>query len=310
VKPLGTSFDKLDEISANLPHLGSVPEPKHTGAHIAVAGGIPDARWINRHLKIADVADARGCKASLGKLHCWHPERHKNEDRTPSVGIKKTANRVKCFGCAGDSKYMSVIDLVMDFPGVDVSQAIRWLAERYKIPQIPKGTHLKEPNRPRFEVGKEGPMEMLVRSGIWEVLSPPAHRIFPVLLCFAEFDGKRRYVVMMSYLGMQRHSGIKSPNAAKAGFKCLRDCHLLEWAPVRGETQPFLATAKYLLTPHADEFQELANAVAAEQRTAIEVEREYRKHARSERLKKIETQRGRWTLLCTKYNTLYPADSA
>jgi hypothetical protein len=269
-----------------------VVEPKHVRAHIAAADGIPDARWINRNLKIADVADALGCKASLGKLHCWHPEQHKNEDRSPSVGINKTTNRVKCFGCARDTKYMTVIDLVMDFLEVDVSRAIRWLAERYKIPQIPKGTHLKEPNRPRFAVGKEDPVEMLVRSGIWGILSPPAQRIFPVLLSFAEPDDKRRYEVEISYLALQRYSGLKSPNAVRAGLKCLTDWRLLEAIPVYGGTPLIRRTAKYLLTPYGDEFQELANAVSSEQRTAIEVEREYRKHARSERFKKIENQRG------------------
>jgi hypothetical protein len=187
---------------------------------------------------------------------------------------------------------MSVISLVMDVLNVDVAQAIRWLAERFDIPLIPKGKHLNEPHRPRGAVGNENPVELLVRSRIWAILSPPAQRIFPVLLSFAQKDDKRRYMVEMSYLAIQRYSGLKSPNAVKGALACLRDYHLLEGIPVHGGTPPLRPTGKYYLTPYGDEFQELANAVSAEQRTAIEIEREFRKQARSERCKKTENREG------------------
>jgi hypothetical protein len=247
MNPTRTSSDTLHEAPESPPQIDPLPEPKHAGARIAAEEGIPDAHWINNQLPIADVAVALGCGQPLhGKLHCWHPERHKNGDRTPSVGIKKAANRVKCFGCAGDSKYMSVIDFAKDYLGVDVRQAIRWLAERFEIPRISRGKHLDEPDRPRFAVGNEDPVELLVRSGVWAILSPPAQRIFPVLLSFAQRDDKRRYMIEMSYLGMQRYSGLKSPNAVKGALACLGDFHLLEAIPVLWEHATPPATGQIL----------------------------------------------------------------
>jgi hypothetical protein len=72
--------------------------------------GIPDMRFINRQIKIAEVARALDLRLDgNSKIHCWHPERHKNGDRTASVGIRSTNNTVKCFGC--DSKPMGLLIL-------------------------------------------------------------------------------------------------------------------------------------------------------------------------------------------------------
>jgi len=251
--------------------------------------GIPDARWINRELNITDVARELECRLGAhNKIHCWHPEKHQNGDRTASVGIHTPTNRVKCFGC--NSGLMSVLDLVIDVLGITVTEAIRWLDARFAIPRIPKGRQLKEPERARFQVGQESPMELLVRSGVWARLSPSAQRILPALLNFAETDEKRRYRVKMSYRGVMRYSGVRSHNAVNAALKELREWYLLDSMPVSGPSAPIRPASEYLVTPHSDEFQEIANAVAGEHRAAIAIERELRKQARAERLKRIQTQ--------------------
>jgi len=54
---------------------------------------IPDMLYINRQIPIADVAHALGLRLDgARKIHCWHPERHKNGDRTASVGIRRVNN--------------------------------------------------------------------------------------------------------------------------------------------------------------------------------------------------------------------------
>ena len=107
-----------------------------------VRRGIPDMRFINRKLPITDVA--RGLDLRLDgarKIHCWHPERHQNGDRTASVGIRTTNNTVKCFGC--DSKPMGPIDLVMDVHAINSpADAAIWIAERFSVPSIPARKHL------------------------------------------------------------------------------------------------------------------------------------------------------------------------
>src|SRR5438105_9538916 len=83
---------------------------------------------------------------SGGNIHCWHSEKHKNGDRTASVGIWKSTNRVKCFGC--DTPTMSVVDLVMNVRAEDAASAANWLGSNFDVKRIPKRRHL-EPDRPR-----------------------------------------------------------------------------------------------------------------------------------------------------------------
>ena len=59
--------------------------PRGTPHGLVQAGaGIPDLRWVNRHLAIEEVA--RKLNLRFGEqrmLHCWRPERHQHGDRTP-----------------------------------------------------------------------------------------------------------------------------------------------------------------------------------------------------------------------------------
>src|SRR5215475_6445176 len=103
--------------------------------------GIPDMRYINRQIPIVDVARALELRLDgTNKIHCWHPERHKNGDRTASVGIRTINNTVKCFGC--DSRPMGPVDLVMDALQLAAAPAALWIADRFKVPTIPAGKRL------------------------------------------------------------------------------------------------------------------------------------------------------------------------
>lgn len=105
---------------------------------MAKASAIPDMRFINRELSIADVARKLDLRLDgNSKIHCWHPDRHQHGDRTASVGIRTTNNTVKCFGC--DSKPIGPIDLVMYALGTEspADAALR-IAERFGVPTIPR----------------------------------------------------------------------------------------------------------------------------------------------------------------------------
>jgi len=50
--------------------------------------GIPDMRYINRQVPIVKVARALDLRLEgASKIHCWHPDRHKNGDRLDIPGI-------------------------------------------------------------------------------------------------------------------------------------------------------------------------------------------------------------------------------
>jgi len=174
--------------------------------------GIPDIRFINK-ISVSEVARALGLRiGSNGNIHCWRLELHQNGDRTASVGIRKTNNTVKCFGC--DVGPLGVVDLVMavlhlENPG----EAARWVAERFEVPEIPPGVHIVEPERHIFQFGRESEIGLLVHSGLWAKLSHAARALVPVLLELAARDpGKQTLSVTISYRALMRFSGIRSPN--------------------------------------------------------------------------------------------------
>src|ERR1035438_8556935 len=142
-------------------------------------------RYINRQVPVAEVARVLGLRMDgASKIHCWHPERHKNGDRTASVGIRASNNTVKCFGC--DSKPMGPINFVMDVLELAAADAALWIAARFSVPTILPGKRLGEPDRWRDRVGHERELELLVRSGLFGVLSEPARLIAPVFLAICE----------------------------------------------------------------------------------------------------------------------------
>src|SRR5262249_20847205 len=154
----------------------------------ALSVGIPDMRWINRELSITTVAKTLGLRIDAdGRIHCWHPEHHHNGDRTASVGVRKTNNTVKCFGSGCGVGPFGPSDLVKDTLSLaSVCEAALWIAARFKVPSLPKRTHLKQRYRVLRPAGFEGDVGLLIQSGLWAGLSAPTRCIVPVLLLFAD----------------------------------------------------------------------------------------------------------------------------
>jgi len=167
-----------------------------------------------------------------------------------------------------------------------VGEAARWIAERFTIPELARGKHLIQPQRRIFQVGFESDIGLLVRSGLWAQLSPPARSIVPVFLELANRGpGKQTYTIQISYRALGRFSGIASHRAIAGVLRELQDIHWL--APVPSPPEPGAVPVRlvsmYLVPPRSDELLEMANAHVAKTREEIEAERRLRAEHRSKR---------------------------
>lgn len=252
--------------------------------------GLPDLQFINRKIPIIEVARALDLRiGGNGNIHCWRPELHQNADRTASVGIRKTNNTVKCFGCGiGPLGPVDLVIAVRDLTGP--AEAARWISEHFTVPELPRGKHLVQPERRIFQVGFESDIGLLVRSGLWAQLSPPARSIVPVLLEFGQRNPlEQTLAVQVSYRALARSSGVASHRAIARVLRELQEIHWL--TPVRGRREPGAGPVRtvstYVITPRSDELLELANAHFAKTRDDIEVERRFRAEQRSKRPRRV-----------------------
>jgi hypothetical protein len=246
--------------------------------------GIPDMRHINRHLAVTEVAGALDLRLDgTGKIHCWHPERHKNGDRTASVGIRTVNNTVKCFGC--DSKPMGPIDMVMDVLTLSAGDAGLWISVRFDVPMIPARKRIEEPDRWRGQAGHYRGLELLIRSGLFGVLSEPTRSIAPVLLAMCEKESPmdREFPIQISYGAITRYSSISSPNAVRKALLELNEIGFLKFAGADSPRGPSQPASTYIMTPNSDALYELAQAFAAQMKTEIAAERELRARLRREK---------------------------
>lgn len=241
-------------------------------------------RYINGQVPIAKVACALDLRLDgAGKIHCWHPDRHKNGDRTASVGIRAANNTVKCFACG--SKPMGPIDFVMDALDLAAADAALWIAERFDVPEIPAGKRLTDVDRWRGQIGYELGLELLIRSGLFGTLSESARSIAPVLLAMSEKVTDQAFSIRMSYAGISRYSGIRSPNAIHKALTELSEIGFLRLPEAGLRRGPERPASLYIVTPNSEELRELAHVFAAQRKTEVAAERELRGRLRSEKIR-------------------------
>jgi hypothetical protein len=86
---------------------------------------VPDARYIRVELPVSEVAQKLGLAVRRRWARC-------PEDQGHWARIWMKANRLKCFTCP--TRPLTTIDLVMKVLGIDVNQAIKWIAARFTVP--------------------------------------------------------------------------------------------------------------------------------------------------------------------------------
>jgi hypothetical protein len=250
-------------------------------------------RFINRQLPIADVARALDLRLDgATKIHCWYPERHKNGDRTASVGIREKNNTVKCFGC--NSRPMGPIDLVMDVKTLEAADSALWIAQRFVVPTIPAGKRISEPERFRNPVGHERGLELLIRSGLWGTLSEATRSIAPILLAMSDKQEPmdQEFSIHISYRGITRYSGVSSPNAIRNALLELGEIGFLRLPGAGLHRSPGRPASHYIVTPNSDELNELAQAFSAQMRSEIAAERDLRARLRNQKVRDWRQKRG------------------
>jgi hypothetical protein len=240
----------------------------------------PDLEYIRKKVSIIEVARELGLTVNGYRAPCWRTESHRNGDANPSVGFRKKQNTGRCFVC--DVHTWSNIDLVMFVRGCDLRSAVAWIASRFHVAELPKGSHIKkrEAWHPGFRSGDtESVVEMLVRSGLWCTLTHAERSIVPVLCTFAQRDSG---ISEISYRGLMRYSGVGSQAtiaAALRHFEQMRFLHIAR-ARVAGSRRQ---VNRYHFTFDDPEFQALAARVFRGHRAEIELEKQLRAESRKAR---------------------------
>lgn len=196
----------------------------------AEQNGVPDLREAKR-IPIDVVAERLGIERHRNMLRCWRPENHQHGDRTPSVGLQRRANRVKCFVC--DGRRLSAIDLVQSVLGCNTFDAILWLDHEFgPLPRIPKGKHLarREQSPRRGAVGLRGRLETVIRSGMYAELSWAQKAVLTVLDNFCDSND----TCVLSYAALRRFAGISKDATVSTALRQLENLHAIEIQRGRG----------------------------------------------------------------------------
>lgn len=242
----------------------------------------PDIEYIRTKISIVAVAQELGLVVDGYRARCWRTESHRNGDANPSISFWKKKNKGRCFVC--DPHVWSTIDLVMLYLGCDLREAVSWITDRFPVPLLPKGSHIKkrEAWSPRFHSGvAENVVTLLVRSGLWSTLTHAERSILPALVTFTDRDTG---LAEISYRGLMQYSGVGSQATIAAAIRHFEQMRLLQIVRMRGELA-FRRVNQYRLTLDDPDFQAMVMKVFKAQRDEIELERKLRAEQRKTRRK-------------------------
>jgi hypothetical protein len=250
----------------------------------------PDISWIKKHVAVLQVGKELGMRIRGRRAKCWRPENHAHGDSHPSLHFYERGNRVRCFVCDMKGGH-SCVDLVMGILGVEVGSAVRWIAERFTVPNIkpgaPLGRRTKEPAP--YRVGLPGSeFEVTVRSGMFGQLKPAERCILVALFNFKDPDTG---VSLLSYQAIMRYSGVARRCDVSSALKQLQKLHAIQisrgkWA---GATRQ---CSSYRVTLEEPKFLELCNSVRATSREQIAKERAHRAELRAARERQNRAKAG------------------
>lgn len=249
---------------------------------IDLTGGVPDLQEAKR-IPIDAVAEQLGIERHGNMLRCWRPDKHQHGDRTPSVGIDRRKNRVRCFVC--DVRQLSAIDLVRAVLGCETFDAILWLDHEFgPLPRIPKGKHLarREQSPWRGPVGLRGRLEPVIRSGLYAELSWPQKAVLTVLDNFCDSND----MCTLSYAAIKRFTGISKDSTVSSALRQLERFHAIEIQRGRGG-HGLSQCSNYKLTFEHTDFLALIRACFENTRAESNAERKLR----AERRKQLASSR-------------------
>jgi|SRR5208283_1207836 len=241
----------------------------------------PDVSWIKKHVPVLAVGRALGLHIRHRRAKCWRPENHTHADAEPSLHFYERRNRVRCFVCDMRGGH-SCVDLVIGTLGIDFAQAVRWIAERFSVPNVkvgrPAGNALASPAP--YRVGVHGSeWEVIVRSGIWGAMTAADRSILVVLDYFKDPETG---LTRLSYRAIMRYSGVgKTGNVSGAikGLARMRALQVLSGSRV-GVTRE---CSTYRVTLTDPKFLEICNETYTSAREEIAREREYRASQKAKR---------------------------
>jgi hypothetical protein len=240
----------------------------------------PDVAWIKKNVPVLGVAKALGMRIRRGRAQCWRSSNHTHGDQDPSLCFHERKNRTRCFVCDMKGGH-SNLDLVMAVLSIELGAAVRWIADRFTVPNVkpgaPIGRRHREPKPYRVDLGSE--LQVLVRSGLFGQLSAAESRILVTLEIFKDPDTG---LTNLSYQAIMRYSGVARRENVANALKQLQRFHALQVN--RGLRVGITRQAStYRVTLDDPKFLDLCNSVAAVAREEIARERAFRKDARQSR---------------------------
>ncbi len=244
----------------------------------------PDAAWIKKHVSIFEVAKSLGLRIHHRRARCWRIGNHRHGDADPSLHFLERKNRVRCFVCDMRGGH-SNIDLAMGVLGIPFGDAVRWIAERFTVPNVkpgrPVGSHAAQ--AAPYRVGVHGSeFEVLVRSGMFGQLPAPERSVLVMLAHLRDPDSG---LTRLSYAGIMRYAGVSSPATLARAIKQLVRLRAIEvHRGLRvGVTRECSA---YRVTLDDPKFLDLCNEVCRISREEIAQERNYRRELSAKRQEK------------------------
>ncbi len=185
-----------------------------------------DLTFIRQNIHIEDVwgelVDEQGLEPVKNHMtRCFRPEAHQNGDRTPSFHFSKN-NKCACRVC--DSRYFSGLDLVQKVLKCTLPEAIRWFCLHWEIPKTQPGRPVGSYKATRpYRIGYGGPLEPIVRSGLFGEMSFAAGKLLTVLATVQDEHNKCDW----SYPSLQRAAGIASSDTLHTAIEDLHRLHIL-----------------------------------------------------------------------------------
>lgn len=229
----------------------------------------------------------------------------------------------------------------MDIQQLSAADSALWIAARFEVPTILAGKRLEEPHRLRNRFGYDQGLGLLIKSGLYGTLSEAARSIAPVLMEMSvkEKQTDQHSEVQISYVGISRFSGIRSPNSVRKALVELQEVGFLVLADANVRRSPARKVSRYLVTPNSEILVEHAHLYSSQLRSEIAAERELRERLRLKRVEMVHgknvslpnlpeqtrlrgvalphttiptstaDQESQAKRICTKYKSLYSTDS-